>query len=122
MTSAELQAMEKRLTDKIGDIIVEVIMPHILELKDDVAILKQDVGVLKQDVGVLKQDVGVLKQDVGTINGKIDRLDKDVLENRKIIQQMRKEMLSAKLERDDLRATDRQHDKRLKKLEAAIAS
>ena len=49
----------------------QVILPHIVEIKDDVHGLKSDVNDLRSDVGDLQSDVTDLKSDVSNLQSDV---------------------------------------------------
>lgn len=82
----------------MGEVLEEVVLPQLQEIREDVAVLKEDVSVLKEDVAVLKEDF----QHMDT---RMDRME-------------RKQ--DAEIERyDRLSVNSEDHSKRLLKLEAA---
>lgn len=58
--------------------LLETIVSHLVDLKQDVSGLKQDVSSLKQDFTGLKEDVSGLKQDVTGLKQDVTGLKEDV--------------------------------------------
>jgi uncharacterized coiled-coil DUF342 family protein len=112
LTVRDRRMIKEDMMDVFNEGVHGVIFPVLETMMGDIKVIKKDIVEIKEDIVEIRGYIVEIREDVDEIRGDIDEMN-----GRLTIVEKRQEVMI-----DEFRSRDDNHEKRIRKLEVAIAS